>query len=180
MEHGEKSQSAPADKNSVGDTPSSPYHLLYPAGASAPDHDVSEVAVRAALTTPIIDAMTDPRTFFWGGQSLEIPPHDIHSKAAPPPRQTRPKSSVGPELVPARMGEEYTYCGQACCSGDHQAKRLTRGAYAAASLSSCGEKESQWGARLGLLGLCGTIGAGGLMVRYGHASLLLQDRGGRS
>ena len=92
--------------------------------------------MRAALTTPSIDAMTDPRAFFWGGRSLEIP--------VPPPGQTRPKSNVGPGLVPARIGEEYTYCGRACCGGDHRVKRLTRGAYAAASLSSCGEKEGQW------------------------------------
>lgn len=36
------------------------------------------------------------------------------------------------------------YCGRACCGGDHRVKRLTRGAYAAASLSSCSEKEGQW------------------------------------
>jgi hypothetical protein len=76
MEHGENSQSAPADKKSVGDTPgpSSPYHLSYTAAASAPGHDISEAAVHATLTIPAIDAMTDPWAFFGGGRSLEIQP----------------------------------------------------------------------------------------------------------
>ena len=65
MEHGESSQPAPADTKSVGDVPgpSSPYHFSYTAAASAPDHDTLEAAVRAALTTPVIDAMTDPQAF---------------------------------------------------------------------------------------------------------------------
>ena len=129
----------------------------------------------AALITSAIDATTDLRAFFWSGQSFEIPPRDNRSKVILPSRQTRPQSSVGPELVPARMGEEYTYCGRACCHGDHRVKQPTRGAYAAASLGSCGEKGGGWeGAYLRVSGLCGTIGAGGLMVRHGHASLLLR------
>jgi len=143
MEHGKNSQSAPADKNSVGDTPSSPYHLLYSAAASAPDHDISEVAVRAALTTPTIDAMTDPRAVFGADGASKY--HHVTTAPKQPRRpDSAPQSSVGPELVPARMGEEYTYCGRACCSGDHRVKRLTRDASAAASLSSCGKKEGGW------------------------------------
>ena len=100
--------------------------------------------MRAALITPAINAMMDPRAFFWSGRSLGLPPRDNRSKAVPSPVQTHPQSSVGPELVPARTGEEYTCCERACCRGDHRAKRVTGGAYAAASLSSCGEKEGEW------------------------------------
>ena len=67
--------------------------------------------MRAALITPAIDAMTDPRAFFGADGASNYHHVTTILKAVPSPGQTRPQSSGGPELVPARMGEEYTCCG---------------------------------------------------------------------
>jgi len=118
-----------------------------------------------------IDTMTNPRAFF-ERRSLEIP-HVTAFQSSPPPRQACPQSSVGPELVPGAIGEGYTYCGRACCGGDHRVSANQR-CSAAASLSSCGEKEgSGRGARFGYQ-VCAVHLEQEADVRYGHASLLLR------
>ena len=67
--------------------------------------------MRAALITPAIDAMTDPRAFF-GADGAS----NYHHVTTVPKQSRRPdRRALGvawDRSVPARMGEEYTCVGE--------------------------------------------------------------------